>query len=696
MSRASTRLGPIATAVIVGLQVAWLGWFLLEPLPNAKNVGGTVRRGILLLRAIPEVVPGVHWPQSMLGMAADELSHVENLPQRLPIALGAAYIAASAITLGHLTLRAIGLLTSLEHYERPPLAFGLGAALLGSITLLIGRVGGLTPWSVRVGLAIPILVEIAFRLLRRNTESRPAERAFDRRELLFAALIVAPFVLVAALGSMNPTNEFDSLEYHLQGPKEAYLAGRIAFLPHNVYTSMPAGVEMLHLLGMHLTDDWWRGALVGTAVIMLHGVMAAWFVALIGRRLGSSRAGLIAAVVYLSTPWVYRIAIIPWVEGPLCFYHAALVWAACYALGAGTPGRRPAGRTLLAAWFAIGLLAGGAMACKYTALISAVIPFGVLALMQRSWRIVALYVLGWAIVMGPWLAKNVVDTGNPVHPLGYSVFKNDRRWSPELETKWNKVHGPRPIAWQPLVDGVVEVAGRSDWQSPLFTALAPLALLRRPSRRAALVLFGYVVYIFATWWLLTHRLDRFWLPLLPPLAVLAGLGADWTRSRWWAAATASVIGLSLLTNFTYVSTALAGLNQWTDSYDDLRFEVPRMADRHLARLDDDLQPGAKVLLVGQASVFPMRHAIVYNTVFDPETIETIARGRHPDAIAAELDRRGITHVYVDWHQIRRLRSPGNYGFTDFVTPELFADLVRSGVLEEPTSSPFDWDLYKVR
>ena len=30
------------------------------------------------------------------------------------------------------------------------------------------------------------------------------------------------------------------------------------------------------------------------------------------------------------------------------------------------------------------------------------------------------------------------------------------------------------------------------------------------------------------WWLLTHRLDRFWLPMLRPLAVLAGLGADWS------------------------------------------------------------------------------------------------------------------------------------------------------------------------
>ena len=81
---------------------------------------------------------------------------------------------------------------------------------------------------------------------------------------------------------------------------------------------------------------------------------------------------------------------------------------------------------------------------------------------------------------------------------------------------------------------VVDVAGRSDWQSPLYAALAPLALWRTGSRRGAGLLWSYVVYLFLTWWLLTHRLDRFWLPTLPALAVLAGLGADWVRSRAWS------------------------------------------------------------------------------------------------------------------------------------------------------------------
>ena len=79
--------------------------------------------------------------------------------------------------------------------------------------------------------------------------------------------------------------------------------------------------------------------------------------------------------------------------------------------------------------------------------------------------------------MAPGWSKNVVDTGNPVYPLGYKVF-GGRHWDPARDAKWSAAHGPRPIEPTAFVRSVVDVAGRSDWQSPLYAALAPLAFLR--------------------------------------------------------------------------------------------------------------------------------------------------------------------------------------------------------------------------
>ncbi len=39
-------------------------------------------------------------------------------------------------------------------------------------------------------------------------------------------------------------------------------------------------------------------------------------------------------------------------------------------------------------------------------------------------------------------------------------------------------------------------------------------------------------------------------------------------------------------------------------------------------------------MVGQAAVFHFEHRLIYNTVFDDETLETIAKGRSPAEVRA--------------------------------------------------------------
>jgi hypothetical protein len=677
---------------LVVLECAWFVWFESVRLVN----GGDIPRWYFLSRAVPAFVPGVKFAESFLGAALIGVSHVENLPQRLPIVAAAALIVAAAVGLGGLIVRALKLTKALTLLERAALAFGLGASVLGVLTQILGRVVGVSPWPVRIGLAALSVAEGVG--LAREWRRRPKRTDSPQRETAGWAqaafwLGAGPFVIFMGLGSMVPSIDFDAIEYHLQGPKEYYQAGRIQFLPHNVYTSMPFGVEMLHLLGMEVLDDWWWGGLTGQLLVATHAPLAAVMVGRAATRAGSSRAGWIAALVYLTTPWVYRLGVLPYVEGPLGYYHAALVWIAARAWDEGDATTR---RRL---WSAGGMLAGGAMACKYPALISAVLPFGFVALVdavrRRSPAVVIAFSIGWAVVMTPWLAKNVVDTGNPVYPLAYKVFGGSY-WDAASDAKWSNGHGPKPITGGLLWASVVEVAGRSDWQSPFYVAFAPLAFLRPGSRKFASVMALYVIYLFLTWWLLTHRLDRFWLPMLPALAVLAGLGADWSRARAWTAGLVLLLALGVLANFAYATTPLTGLNEWTSDLRELRRSVPRMLNPALAKVDDSLPSDAKVLMVGQAAVFHFEHPMIYNTVFDDEIFETLAQGRTPAEVHDALRRLGITHVFVDWFDIDRYRAPYNYGFTPFVTPAVFERLVAAGVLEEPTQPGEKREVYRVK
>ncbi len=686
------RIGPILWA-LAGLEILWFAWFLVVPLPNVSTLEKLVRRGHLLLQAIPEVVPGMHFRDSLLGKAFLEVSHVEYLPQRIPIVLTAGLIAAAAIGLGDLVLDRLGLRDRLGIGERIAVDYGIGTAFLGVMALMVGRMGWLDPRFIRTGLGlIATLGLVSAWLGRRRGTPRPRESTpRDPIAWLFLTAI-APFVFLMILGAMLPSIDFDVLEYHLAGPKEYYQAGRIGFLPHNVYTNMPFGVEMLHLLGMVVMGDWWWGGLAGQLLVALFAPAAAVMVAATAGR-ASSRAGWIAALVYLSTPWVYRIGVIAYVEGPLCFFHAALVW--WFIRLSGDPPIAP-----WRSWGLLGVLAGGAMACKYTGLISAVIPFGILAVAAsirgRTLAPVLAYILGWALVMSPWLIKNVIDTGDPVYPLGYRVF-HGRFWDAAMEAKWQNIHGPnKPISARHFWNSLVEIAGGSDWQSPLYVALAPLALLRARSFRMAIALWGYAAYIFLTWWLLTHRLDRFWLPLLPVLAVLSGLGGDWIRDRGWSILLGCILSLGLFNNLTYVSTPLTGLNDWTGDLTFLRRDIPRLWNQPLATMDAELPPDARILLVGQAAVFHLNHHVVYNTVFNRETIETLASGKDAAGLHQTLRDLHLTHIYVDWKEIARHRQPGGYGFTDFVTRERFSAWVKAGVLERPRWIGSDQELYAIR
>ena len=672
--------------VLALLEFAWLCWFVSEPLPNAPTPRGSVTRGYLLLDSVPGLVPGVTFQDSLLGRGLGEMSHVQNLPQRLPIVAAAALIALAAMGIGDTILRRLKFAEAGGIGLRLALDYGLGTVVLGLATLILGRFGLLRPLIFQAGLAVAAIAGVV------GSRFWTWERPRIGSPAAVAALVVAPFVIMMLLGSMLPAIDFDVLEYHLQGPKEYFQNGRISFLPHNVYTNMPFGVEMLHLIGMELMNDWWWGGLVGQLLVALYGVFAAVLIAGAAARLGTRWAGCLAAIVYLTTPWIYRLGVIAYVEGPLCYFVAALIWVL---VRGWNEEEIPRGRF----WALLGLLAGGATACKYTAILPATIPWGVLSVVdawrRRSARPVLAYVLGWSVVMAPWMVKNVIDTGNPVYPLAYEVF-GGRDWTEAREAQWANAHGPRPITAAYLRHSVMEVIGRSDWQSPLYFAFAPLAFLNRRTRKAALWLGLFLVYGFATWWLLTHRLDRFWLPLLPAAAVMAGLGADWSDSLAWRIVRGGVLVVAILTNLIYSSTALAGLNEWTGDLAFLRRDVPRRLNAPLIATDERLPPDAKILLVGQAAVFHVEHPILYNTVFNPEIIETLASGRSPSEFQVVLHERGITHVYVDWREIRRHRDPAGYGFTDFVTPARFEAWVAAGVLAPPTAAGPEQDLYAVR
>jgi hypothetical protein len=225
-----------------------------------------------------------------------------------------------------------------------------------------------------------------------------------------------------------------------------------------------------------------------------------------------------------------------------------------------------------------------------------------------------------------------------------------------------------------LRENIIDVAAQADWQSPLVFGLAPLALIGAANRRAAVWLWLMVGYLFLQWWLLTHRLDRFWVPLVPIASVLAGAGAVWDSGRVWRVTAATIVACSVFFNFSFCTTPLCGDNRYAAVLVAHRDPI----DATVNWMNENLPGNAKLLAVGAADLFHLDRPVVYNTVFDDCIFERLVSGR--DKVAENLKRHGITHVYVNWREIGRYRAPGSYGYTDFVQPEIFRELVDAGIL----------------
>jgi hypothetical protein len=293
--------------------------------------------------------------------------------------------------------------------------------------------------------------------------------------------------------------------------------------------------------------------------------------------------------------------------------------------------------------------------------------------------------------------KNLAFTGNPVYPLAYTIF-GGRDWNPQLNAKFVPAHSPKDHRLSDLGTKVVDVMADNDWSSPLLFGLAPLALLAPRGRRISLALWLLVAYLIVTYWAFTHRIDRFWVPLIPVVALLAGIGAAGSAARSWVLGSGFLIALAVWFNLGFVAgTDFCGYNARLSD----RPAARRTAEEvhpFMAYLNRALPKGAKVLCVGDQEVFDARFPVVYNTVFNPSFFqEWFAAAAPPGTsdrdlpdkpareILAKLHAEGITHVYVDWDWIRRYREPGNYGYTDFARPARFDRLVAEGVLRAPVS-----------
>ncbi|QDU78697.1 hypothetical protein Pla110_04010 [Polystyrenella longa] len=615
-------------------------------------------------------------------------------------------------TSGRLVLRNVrGFLGSgeLNELDFNLFAYGIGLSLVTSLVLILGMVGMLSSWLWRLLILVPLLIETVHWYRHRTNRSKgPTLLPF--RSHLGLVLCAIPFLTLMILGATQPPLDFDVREYHLQGPKEYYLAGQITFLEHNVYTSFPALTEMTALLGMLLRGDWYRGALVGKCLLMPLVPCTGLALASIARKLFNETSGWLTCLIWLSIPWSYTLSKTAYAEGGMLFYLSLT-----FLLGVQlqqcmrSENKTDTPTDLLIPATLLGGFAGGAMACKYPGLIWGVLPAAIFLiyllyhpyLRARSssspslWQIyrnpLIGFFIGLTVAVGPWLFKNIIFTGNPVFPLAYGLF-GGRGWTDEIHAAWQAGHSVPQEALNELPRSLFHRLVSDPLQSPLLLLFAPLLWLNARRRVTGWWLLGGIIYLTLMWWFFTHRIDRFWLPALLPFTVLAGGGFTWSDTPAWFRYSRVVGFLMMGVNFVLMISSL-GTHLPVGSDMATTRQIAEQGAYLTYVLNQKLPAESRVLLIGEAQVFDARFVPIYNTVFNRS--EYLSLVEQPDAnpdtselkptaeIKSRFAEANLDYVAVNWEEILRYRQ--TYGFDEKVTPAHLQQLVEREILSKPES-----------
>ena len=398
----------------------------------------------------------------------------------LQVLAGSLFTVAVCVSIGELILRA--------QNRDPGSRFVVGAAALSVCMFGFCAAGIAYPW---IWLCCGAVVVVYPRLRKGEWwQFRVGVKTQPKRLWLvpFAAYFV--FYLCHA---MAPEASPDGAGYHL-GLVLRYLHEHgFVRITDNMYAAMPGGMEMLFLFAFPIGGH--------SAAAMVH---FAFLIALVWQMCRWSQpAGIAAALLVAASPVIG-------IDATSAYNDVALAAIAFTLFLLIEQWRDQRDRRLPAA---IGLLAGFALATKYTAALAVLYAVGMVAWRNRR---AALLTAGCAALVGaPWLLKNWIYLQNPLAPLFNQWFPNPYVMISFEETYRRMFAGyglasQRWIPWEAAVRG-----GLGGVLGPVFL-LAPVGLVALRTRAGRHLWLATLVFGAAYF---SNIGTRFLIPIAPFLAI---------------------------------------------------------------------------------------------------------------------------------------------------------------------------------
>ncbi|MCK4401802.1 glycosyltransferase family 39 protein, partial [bacterium] len=301
--------------------------------------------------------------------------------------------------------------------EEMALSFGLGLGTLSILVLLIGFANGLNRlclYSVLLMLCIISIREIRYFLSRLKSgfsetfPNLPYISAFDK----FLIALTGLTMFLAFTGALAPPLNYDTLSYHLAFPKLYVKTGRIFFIPHNMYSNLPFGVEMLYTLALAIKDE-----ILAKLIHFSIGILCVLTIFVIGRKYFGRNAGLLAAAIFYNIPAVCLTSTYAFNDLGLVLYGLLMLFCIL----------NWSSKNKITWLMLAGVFCGFAIGTKYTGALYFIPPALIFIYIKAQKKLCAyvplcLFLSFTFLTFSPWIIKNLIFTHNPVYPLFYNIF----------------------------------------------------------------------------------------------------------------------------------------------------------------------------------------------------------------------------------------------------------------------------------
>jgi len=208
-----------------------------------------------------------------------------------------------------------------NNMEESLFSIGIGLGLVSIFTFVVGLAKLLYPFIFGfAALAVLIvgyrhLVHL-YKVVRTGLQPKGWSLLDWALFFLITALTVAVF-----FRANNPSTGWDALNSHLAAPKFYLREHAVVFFAWIKFNNFPQLLEMLTTLEMMLFKD------PGASLVFTFNIGVSCFTYMIGTRYFNRQVGLIAALLYLISPMIYRSSQGVYVELVLVFYAIMALYA---------------------------------------------------------------------------------------------------------------------------------------------------------------------------------------------------------------------------------------------------------------------------------------------------------------------------------------------------------------------------------